>query len=54
MMSGISWSMTVLPSLNGTVDKTRLKAFMDPRVSITEIACALCLRTGQQRFFRPG
>lgn len=29
MLSGIAWSMTVLPKLHGTVDKERLKEFMD-------------------------
>jgi hypothetical protein len=28
MLSGISWSMTVLPKLHGTVDKVRLEQFM--------------------------
>jgi hypothetical protein len=29
MLSGISWSMTVLPKLHGIVDRSRLKQFMD-------------------------
>ena len=29
MLAGISWSMTVLPKLRGTVDRERLKEFMD-------------------------
>ena len=29
MLAGIGWSMTVLPKLDGTVDKVRLAQFMD-------------------------
>ncbi|HEX3421786.1 MAG TPA: hypothetical protein VHS33_00070 [Sphingomicrobium sp.] len=29
MLAGISWAMAVLPKLHGTVDKERLKMFMD-------------------------